>query len=158
LAIPTGGCVRADGSVLLYVGISPKAPPKNGRAPSQQTVRSRIRYHYRGNAAGSTLRLTLVCLLGQQLGISLRRVGSGSRLTFGPDGERHLTDWMSGHARVAWAVVERPWIVEDRLIQRLVLPLNLDKNRHNPFHEQLAALRAEQRSLNHPGKSRDSTS
>ncbi|WP_394816236.1 GIY-YIG nuclease family protein [Streptomyces mooreae] len=42
---------------------------------STQNLRKRVRYHYRGNAAGSTLRLTLGCLLG----LELRRVGSGKR-------------------------------------------------------------------------------
>lgn len=32
-------------------------------------------------ACGSTLRLTLGCLLAEQLGIQLRRVGSGARVT-----------------------------------------------------------------------------
>ena len=40
---------------------------------------NRIRYHFRGNAEGSTLRLTLGCLLIKPLGIELRRVGSGKR-------------------------------------------------------------------------------
>jgi hypothetical protein len=35
-----------------------------------------IRYHYTGNASGSTLRLTLGCLLAERLGIQLRRVGA----------------------------------------------------------------------------------
>jgi hypothetical protein len=51
-------------------------------AASQQTLRQRIRYHYTGNAAGSTLPLTLGCLLAERLGIQLRRMGSGRRLTF----------------------------------------------------------------------------
>ncbi|RNL98558.1 hypothetical protein EFE23_13740 [Micromonospora solifontis] len=91
--------------MLLYVGISPKAPPSNGRPPSRQTIRSRIRYHYRGNAAGSTLRLTLGSLLAKDLGIDLRRVGSGKRLTFGREGEKQLTEWMAEHAQVTWAGV-----------------------------------------------------
>jgi hypothetical protein len=89
--VPPDGCHAVDGAFLFYVGISPKAPPANGGPPSRQTIRSRIRYHYRGNAAGSTLRLTLGCLTAGELGIGLRRVGSGSRLTFGKDGEATLT-------------------------------------------------------------------
>jgi hypothetical protein len=57
--IDTSRCATHDDLPLLYVGIAPKAPPSNGRPPSRQTLRSRIRYHYRGNAAGSTRRLTL---------------------------------------------------------------------------------------------------
>src|SRR4051794_37099469 len=51
--VPTGGCVVHDGLTLLYVGIAPKAPPQNGRAPSKATLRSRVRYHMNGNAYGS---------------------------------------------------------------------------------------------------------
>ena len=91
--IDTSSCVVVDGLPLLYVGIAPKAPPAAPRPPSRQTLRTRVRYHYRGNAYGSTLRLTLGCLLADQLGIELRRVGSGTRLTFG-DGEQALSEWM----------------------------------------------------------------
>jgi hypothetical protein len=71
---------------LLYVGIAPRhMRPRISR----QSLRTRIRYHFRGNAAGSTLRLTLGCLIG----LELRRVGSGTRMTFGRDGEGH---WMRG--------------------------------------------------------------
>ncbi|WP_422753051.1 GIY-YIG nuclease family protein [Micromonospora sp. WMMD708] len=143
--VPVEECHRWNGSTLLYVGISPKAPPSNGRPPSRQTIRSRIRYHYRGNAAGSTLRLTLGSLLAEDLGIGLRRVGNGSRLTFGRDGEQRLSDWMADHARVVWTPAEQPWALEEELIRSHVLPLNLDQNRDGSFHSQLSALRAAQR-------------
>jgi hypothetical protein len=127
---------------LLYVGISPKAPARDGGRPSQQNVRRRIRYHYRGNAAGSTLRLTLGCLLGTELGIELRRVGSGERLTFA-DGEHALSRWMAANARVCWHVTPDPWLSETALIGQLSLPLNLDQNSAGPFRGQLSALRAQ---------------
>jgi hypothetical protein len=109
--VPTDDCVRRDGKTLLYVGISPSAPPANGKAPSTQSLWHRARYHYRGNAEGSTLRLTLGCLLSDQLGIALRRVGSGKRMTFGPD-EAVLSEWMGRNALVAFHVCERPWELE----------------------------------------------
>ncbi|MGY0004020.1 GIY-YIG nuclease family protein [Micromonospora sp. I033] len=143
--VPVSGCHKQLGAVLLYVGISPKAPPNNGRQPSRQTIRSRIRYHYRGNAAGSTLRLTLGSLLADELEISLRRVGSGKRLTFDREGEKRLTEWMAGHAQVVWTPTDHPWKLEEELIRECVLPLNLDQNRHSPFHGQLSALRLAQR-------------
>src|SRR4051794_25328860 len=91
--VPTRGCVVQNGLTLLYVGIAPKAPPTNGRS-SKQTLRSRIiRNHLKGNASSSTLRLTLGCLLSDHLGIELRRVGHGKRLTFA-DGEATLSEWM----------------------------------------------------------------
>jgi hypothetical protein len=125
---------------LLYVGISPSKPPENGRRPSSQTLAHRIRYHYRGNAEGSTLRLTLGCLLSTDLGIKLRRVGSGTRMTFGP-GEATLSAWMADHARVTWLLDPTPWVLEHQLIQALALPLNLDQNRAHSFHPTLSAIR-----------------
>ncbi len=74
LGVPVDGWHRVDGTVLLYVGISPKRPPENGGHASKQTLRKRVRDHYRGNASGSTLRPTLGVLLADELGIGLRRV------------------------------------------------------------------------------------
>jgi hypothetical protein len=92
--VHAGACARHDGLALLYVGISPSRPPRNGRPASRQSLRSRIRTHYAGNAEGSTLRKTLGCLLAGELGLQLRRVGSGNRKTF-VDGEQVLTAWMA---------------------------------------------------------------
>jgi hypothetical protein len=97
---------------------------------STQNLRKRVRYHYRGNAAGSTLRLTLGCLLG----LELRRVGSGKRMTFGKAGEATLSQWMADNTRVCWIEQSEPWDLESQLISQLDLPLNLDQNRHNAFH------------------------
>ncbi|MFJ6086529.1 GIY-YIG nuclease family protein [Streptomyces sp. NPDC092369] len=108
---------------------------------STQNLRKRVRYHYRGNAAGSTLRLTL----GSLLGLELRRVGSGKRMTFGKAGEAILSQWMADKARVCWVEQNEPWTLESQLISELDLPLNLDQNSHNAFHSQLKGLRAQAR-------------
>ena len=126
----TGKCLTHDDLTLLYVGISPKRPPKEGRS-SRQTLRTRIRYHYRGNAEGSTLRLTLGCLLSERLGLCLYRVGSGKRMTF-CEGEAVLSDWMASNAFVSWMVATEPWITEAGLIKSVNLPLNIDQNAHSP--------------------------
>lgn len=138
--VPTATCVTRDQWMLLYVGISPKAPPRNGAAPSRQTLRTRVRYHYRGNAEGSTLRLTLGVLLADQLGLQLRRVGSGTRRTFSV-GEQELSAWMADHARVSVVEHPTPWTLEEELIGSLDLPLNLDQNRHHGFHAELSSRR-----------------
>lgn len=130
---------------LLYVGISPKAPPRNGRPPSSQNLRTRVRYHYRGNAEGSTLRLTLGALLADELGIQLRRVGGGKRLTFTVPGEDVLSHWMEDHARVTCQRHPSPWELESILIARLDLPLNLDQNRANQAHHAVTAARSRAR-------------
>ena len=109
--VPSLDCLSAGEFQLLYIGISPSAPPKNGKLPSKQSLNHRIRYHMQGNAEGSTLRLSLGCILAGQLGIQLRRVGSGKRLTFA-SGEQRLSEWLEDNARVAWLPCEAPWTVE----------------------------------------------
>jgi hypothetical protein len=98
-AIDTTRCTSWAGLTLLDVGISPKAPPASGVGASRQNLRRRLRQHYAFNAHGSTLRLTFGCLLAEQPAIQLRRVGSGTRLTFA-DGEARLSQWMADNAFV----------------------------------------------------------
>jgi SAM-dependent methyltransferase len=138
--VPTTGCTSIGEFHLLYVGISPSAPPTSGKAASKQSLFYRIRYHMRGNAEGSTLRLSLGCLLADQLGMELRRVGSGNRCTFSM-GEGILSEWMGENARVVWKVCEEPWKLEETLISKLHLPLNLDQNARNEFYPVLSGLR-----------------
>jgi len=127
----------ADGR-LLYVGIAPR---HMANRTSAQNLRKRVQYHYRGNAEGSTLRFSLGCLLG----LELRRVGSGKRMTFCKAGEADLSQWMAENARVCWIGHDEPWTMESELISRLDLPLNLDQNSHNPFHSRLKELRSQAR-------------
>ena len=131
--IPEGidvtGCHSRDGKILLYLGISPSAPPKNGKAPSRSNIRRRLQTHYAGNASGSTLRLTLGCLLASKLGIGLRRVGSGGRYTFTNPGEQVLDTWLAANAFVGWHTCESPWQVEKMILSSgLPLPLNIADN------------------------------
>ncbi len=140
--VPTTGCVTHRGLTLLYVGIAPRAPRGNGSGPSRQTLRDRIKMHMRGPAEGSTLRISLGCLLAEDLGLQLRRVGGGRRTTFTAAGERALSAWMERNAFVTWLVSATPWTVEEELIRGLSLPLNLHHNRHHPFRPVLSALRS----------------
>ena len=142
-AIDVSGCRHRDRLTLLYGGISPNRPPTNGRPPSRQTLRTRIRYHYHGNAEGSTLRKTLGVLLADELGIELRMTGSGKRLTFCPDGEKKLSAWMAENALVAWFPRSEPWLLEDQIIATVDLPLNIQGNANNPFYAELRRLRAD---------------
>ena len=138
--VDAGACARHDGFTLLYVGLSPSRPPRNGRPASRQSLRSRLRTRYAGNAEGSTLRKTLGCLLAGELGLQLRRVGSGNRKTF-VDGEQALTAWMAENAFVSWTARGQPWELEDQLIRSLDLPLNLDGNSRHQFHPILSQIR-----------------
>jgi len=138
--VPTTGCVRNGEFCLLYVGISPSSPPANGKAASKQSLLHRVRYHMQGNAEGSTLRLSLGCILADHLGIELRRVGSGNRLTFST-GEALISNWLDENARLAWTACDEPWKLEHTLISSLHLPLNLDQNAGNEFYPVLTRLR-----------------
>lgn len=141
-AIDTTGCHLADGMTLLYIGISPGEPPTNGRPPSRSHLRKRLATHYAGNAAGSTLRKTLGCLLGDELGIELRRVGSGDRYTFTNPGEQALDGWMGDNAYVTWLETDRPWETELAILRSgLPLPLNVRDNPSVRHTEVVAAMR-----------------
>jgi hypothetical protein len=121
--VPDADCVQCNSLTLLYIGIAPRPPAKNGII-SRTTLQSRLRQHYASNASGSTLRRTLGCLLADRLGIELRRAGNGERMTFGAR-EHKLSDWMGENAFVAWIEHPAPWEIEPALIRELRPPLNL---------------------------------
>jgi hypothetical protein len=128
-----------DGLALLYVGISPQKPTP-GKKPSKETIQSRFRDHMgKTNAAGSTVRMTLGCLLSDTLGIRLQR--PGNRFTLGA-GEAVLSEWIGRNALIAWTLNPKPWHLDDRLIARLDLPLNLKGNTRHPFHSILSQVRS----------------
>lgn len=128
--IPTNGCLEFNGKTLLYLGI---APDKANKPNSRASLLSRIRYHYRGNAEGSTLRRTLGVLLEDKSDFPLRRVGSGKRITLTHAGERWLDEWMEKSAFVAWMMHPEPWTIEHELLRDLSCPLNIHDNEHHPF-------------------------
>jgi hypothetical protein len=133
--IQPGECVRyQDGYYLLYVGISPRKPSKATGKGSGQTIRDRIRNHYKGNVDASTLRYTLASLLRGDLNLVFGQYNGQARYTIGP-GEKVLSLWMAKNAFVTWMQHDQPWEVEDILIRDLDLPLNIQGNSHNPNHE-----------------------
>lgn len=71
----------------------------------------------------------------------MRRVGSGSRMTLTHLGEQWLDRWLQENAKVCWVEHEEPWLLEEDLLSRLSLPLNLQGNSHHPFTAQLTELR-----------------
>ncbi|KRE30307.1 hypothetical protein ASG82_24625 [Mycobacterium sp. Soil538] len=142
-SIDVSGCEQRDGWTLLYVGAAPGPPRADGKPQTPQDLRKRIRYHFgAGNAGadGSTLRKSLGVLLGDELGFSLRRVGSGKRQTFA-GGEAILTGWMAANAAVSWVLHPEPWYLEAKLIKALDLPLNFQDNERNAFAPELKKLR-----------------
>lgn len=140
-ATPTERCITKGDLTLLYVGISPT------RERSSQNLRKRIKYHYRGNAEGSTLRRTLGVLLTDKSDFPLRRVGRGKRMTFTHLGEQWLDRWMEQNAFVCWFEHPIPWDVEAGIFEALSLPLNIQDNSHHAFSGELKRLRKEAISL-----------
>jgi hypothetical protein len=138
--VPISDCFERYGGRLLYVGISPAT---NRNPQSRQTLRSRIRYHFRGNAAGSTLRRTLGVLLERTSGHALRRVGSGERHTLTTAGEAWLNYWLAAHALVCWREHPAPWELEAELMRTQSFPLNIQGNEHHAFYPTLRRIRAE---------------
>lgn len=122
--VPTGDCHVTEKGTALYVGI----------ATVKRTLRSRLRNHFRGNASGSTLRLTLGC----HLGLSLRRMGN--RLTFG-DQEPVVSAWLAEHGRVACVADPDPERLERELLASGRFPLNIRDNPH-PYAATVSRLRA----------------
>lgn len=136
--VPTEGCLTHEGYTLLYVGVSPN---KKGKPNSRANLKTRIKTHYSGNAEGSTLRRTLGVLLATESNFPLRRVGSGKRTTFTHPGEQWLDQWMEKNARVSWVADEEPWVLEEELISKISLPLNIQGSSH-AFKPILSALRS----------------
>ncbi|NTU73801.1 hypothetical protein HGB07_06595 [Candidatus Roizmanbacteria bacterium] len=136
--VPVSECETYNELKLLYIGIS---PDKKGKPNSTQTLQHRIRYHYQGNAEGSTLRRSLGILLMSESGFPLRRVGSGKRMTFTNKGEQWLDSWMRDNAFVSWIENDEPWILEEELLHTFALPLNIQGNRHHSFAAELNKIR-----------------
>ena len=138
--VPTGDCIQFGDRFLLYCGICPRRSSPSGSQRKRRTLSKRLKDHFSGNASGSTLRLSLGCLLSEQLGIHLQ-VGEGSnRKTLG-NGEDALSDWMDKNAFVTWMIDPEPWLLEDELIHLARPPLNLQGNRDHPFFTDLSAIR-----------------
>ncbi|MBM3503591.1 MAG: hypothetical protein FJX65_06920 [Alphaproteobacteria bacterium] len=112
----------------MYLGVAGRAaaPADEGRGEGTLWHQTQVDLH--GDAGESALRLALGCLMADQLGITLRRAGSGQRLTFTRDGERRLSEWIARHGRVGWMSHPDPQTIAPDIRRRLSLPLNLDGN------------------------------
>ena len=135
--VPRDGCLKLCGKTLLYVGI---APSSQKYANSGRTLSGRIKNHLFGTIGNSTLRLSLASLLQEEFHFHFWRAGRKARMTH--ENEGRLTDWIFENANLSVAECSVPWHLEDEIIQRgPALPLNLHKNRRNPFKPTLSTLR-----------------
>ena len=128
--VPLEGTVEKHGYRLLYVGIAPRRPSKDGSV-SNSTLRQRLAgNHLGGSLSSSTVRRTLAALLQDELGLQVGRRPSG-KLAMSKDDKCKLTGWMADHAALSLMVLLTPWQIEDALLQSdLPLPLNLAGSSH----------------------------
>jgi hypothetical protein len=152
--IPKEELTIRDGLALLYTGIAPRASTSGGLDPNRTSLAPRISYHATGSADASALRLTLGCVLAQQLGLQLELHADGERFTWGPSGEARLSNWIQKQLRVSWVVHSRPWEVTDMAFRGLFLPLNLNITDPTPFHRALGDIkrRLERSALERDGR------
>jgi hypothetical protein len=121
-SVPRLETLRRDGRCLLYVGIAPNGAKGT---TGKRTLRDRLKNHCRGPVASSTVRLTLLTIIGEELSISCWRSPKGKVIISKGD-EKRLTEWMNAHMRVAWMPHPTPWLVETELLHSgLRLPLNI---------------------------------
>jgi hypothetical protein len=133
------GCHSKNSFNLLYVGIAPSAPPRDG--VKMRTLRDRLLNHCRGPMATSTLRRTLAAILKEQQKLSIQRAASG-KSQMPADDEAKLTRWMAEHARVTWLIAPSPWAIEDELLKHGPrLPLNI-RGSSDSYRKELTQLRA----------------
>ena len=101
-------------------------------------------YNWTDKKSGETiLRKSLGVLLATESDFLLRRVGSGTRMTFTHLGEQWLDKWMEANAFVCWVQHSAPWELEDELLSGLSLPLNIKGNSDHLFADELSRLRKE---------------
>ena len=137
--VPSAGCLQVDGWTLLHIGISPA-----GHNPtSTRHLRKRLADHVSGKANRSTLRMSLGCLLSEQLNLRLVAQGANNYLTFGA-GEQRLSHWLQQHTGVSWMLHAQPWSIKPDILSQYVLPLNIKGNDH-PFVATLKGLREQAR-------------
>ena len=139
-AVPLNGTLKHHSHHLVYVGIAPRRPSRNG-SQSASTLYSRIiRNHLGGTIRNSTLRRSLASLLASEIGLDIKRSGKHQSMT--RDDETKLNRWIANHAALSFSTHEAPWDAEETLLRsQLPLPLNISGSSH-PFRHQLRKLRS----------------
>jgi diguanylate cyclase (GGDEF)-like protein/PAS domain S-box-containing protein len=131
--VPLQGCTKRDGFAMVFLS---SVPSKDGA--SSNLRKSVVNQYLKGNAHDSTLRLSLACLLKEELGISLAQ--HGSRIYLGDD-EEVLNEWLNKNARISFIADDKPWVDKAEMIKELNLPLNIEHNQLHPFYATLKKLR-----------------
>ena len=116
--VPTDGCVVRDGKTLLYIG-------------QTTCLNDRMKNHRARTGDSSTLRRSLNTLFYKKK--LLTKTDS--------DKKEQLNDWMKENAFVCWVKHEAPYDIEEYIITRSCLPLNIKHNERHPFSQKLKSMR-----------------
>lgn len=124
---------------LIYGGQTGATKWPSGTT-GRNTLRSRIVQHVAGRIRGSTFRLTLASVLSANEGLAL---ASPKVLT--PESEKLLTAWIMDHLEVAvhsFPDADALASLEDRVLEKLDPPLNLEGMSATPVRQRLSSLRS----------------
>lgn len=127
---------------LLYVGIAPREPSRNGSVSSSNLRKRICRDHLGRRIARSTLRRSLAALLKDELGLNIVPNGAGKQAMSVQD-EGKLTGWIREHGAVSWVACDRPWKTEAELLANvhIAFPINIT-GALQAFRQHLLALRS----------------
>jgi hypothetical protein len=143
--------LMADAARLIAShGCGTHAPPTtlNGNnqalyvGSTSRCLKTRIEDHLFGDARQSTFRMTLGCLLKEEL--NLRPVGKLGQTYFHfGEGEAILTEWILNHVSFEFRASSSPIGEEHALIRALSPLLNISGQRCSPLAKSLMARRSE---------------
>ncbi len=122
------GSLRLGTHPLIYLGAS------------DESLRRRIRVHFKSDTQGSDFRISLSAVLAEHLELK-RELGGHPPTRLGKAGEARLTKWMFETLKIVFCEVRRPKAVESELIQNGQPSLNISGRRATPGGRHLLALR-----------------
>lgn len=107
-----------------------------------RSLQKRIREHLLGDARRSTFRMTLGCLLKDELDLTVIGTLGQTYFHFGDD-EVRLTKWMRENLAVGFRETKTPLEDEKALIELANPPLNIAGRKSDPFARELMDLRSD---------------
>ncbi len=122
--------LTVDGRQVLYLG-------STGRS-----LQKRLCEHLFGDSRLSTLRMTLGCLLLEEIGLTVLGTLGQTYFHFGDD-EARLTNWMCEHLAIGFLETETPLDDEKALIGLTNPPLNIAGRKSHPFARALMDRRSD---------------
>lgn len=117
------------GTDLLYIGAS-------------RNLRARISCHLKDDSSASTFRMSMGCLLKEDLDLTIFSQATRPTFAFG-QGEARLTRWLCLNTAIAVWPCRDALDLEKALIKSLPAPLNITNRRQHPYARYLVQKRSE---------------